>query len=365
MTEQDYRRLFDRVAPGPELVERTIKAAEGGVRPRRRAPLRRLAALAACVGLVLGLFNYQALAAGAERVLHYFFGVGAAEQEESLLIQEEALSMENRENLFLIVGAYQRDGLLTVPLDVLSRSETPDRVWDRQKFRMTVYGADGEKLPCVVRTAEGELTEVANSGRVEDFSPLEGWLSWLSQTYLPQGYANGGSMACLMKVPQGQTGPYTFEVEAYSISDGWGEVLWSGTLALDTPQALDSFQTSWELGEGTVTALVAANGHSVAFYARLDPERTEAGEYLVQLVVPEVWFVDEEGNRYQGYMRRYTLAEEYLPEFRLVGEPEGEIVAIEVEQVGYSIARTTRPLDSDERQYYPVYKELDWVISLS
>ena len=69
MTEHDYRRLFDRVSPGPELVERTIEAAEGGVRPRRRAPLRRLAALAACVGLVLGLFNYQALAAGAERVL--------------------------------------------------------------------------------------------------------------------------------------------------------------------------------------------------------------------------------------------------------------------------------------------------------
>ena len=57
MTEHDYRRLFDRVSPGPELVERTIKAAEGGVRPRRRAPLRRLAALAACVGLVLGLLS--------------------------------------------------------------------------------------------------------------------------------------------------------------------------------------------------------------------------------------------------------------------------------------------------------------------
>ena len=55
MTEQDYRRLFDRVAPGPELVERTIKAAEGGVRPRRRAPLRRLAALMLTAGCCIFL----------------------------------------------------------------------------------------------------------------------------------------------------------------------------------------------------------------------------------------------------------------------------------------------------------------------
>ena len=57
MTEQDYRRLFDRVSPGPELVGRTIKAAEGGVRPRRRAPLRGLAGLAGWGGLGFGLFN--------------------------------------------------------------------------------------------------------------------------------------------------------------------------------------------------------------------------------------------------------------------------------------------------------------------
>ena len=38
MTEQDYRRLFDRVAPGPELVECTIKGAQGGVRPQRWLP---------------------------------------------------------------------------------------------------------------------------------------------------------------------------------------------------------------------------------------------------------------------------------------------------------------------------------------
>ena len=44
--------------------------------PRRQIPLRRVAALAACAGLVLGLVNYQAVAAGTERVIRYFLGVG-------------------------------------------------------------------------------------------------------------------------------------------------------------------------------------------------------------------------------------------------------------------------------------------------
>ena len=364
MTEQDYRRLFDRVSPGPELVERTLAAAEGGGRTRRRIPLRRLAALAACAALALGLVNYPALAAGAERMLHYFFGVGAAEQEDSLRIQSETLQYHDGENLYLIDGAYQQDGLLTVPVDVLYPTEPPERQGDEYRYRLTVYGAGGEALPRVVRVNGGELLEITGAA---DFSPhrLDHDLSWLSQTYLPQGYVSGGSATFLIELPQGAEGPYAFALDAYSIGGGWQGTVWEGTLEMDTPQALDSFQTSWELGEGTVTALAAADGRSVAFHARLDPERTQAGERLIQLVVPEVWFIDEEGNRYQGYMRRYALAEEYLPELRLVGEPEGEIVAIEVDQVDYNIVRTTRPLDSEERQYYPVYKELGWVIPLS
>ena len=43
--------------------------------PRRgRVPLRRLAALAACVGLVLGLVNYQAVAAGVQEIYRYVEG---------------------------------------------------------------------------------------------------------------------------------------------------------------------------------------------------------------------------------------------------------------------------------------------------
>lgn len=339
--------------------EGLLELTEEAVTPPRRGrvPLRRLAALAACVGLVLGLVNYQALAAGVEQVFRYFLGVGVAEQKASLMIQGENLSMENRENLFLIEGAYQRDGVLTVPLDVLSRSETPGRVWDRQKFRIVVYGADGEKLTGVTRTSEGELVEISNGGRVESLHPLGD--TWLRQTYYPQGYVNADSVIALFELPPGETGPFAFEVEAYSISDGWGEVLWSGTLPLEPPQAVDVTQVSREVGIGTITALVSADRYGVAFYTALDPQYTEAGGRLCQLVVPEVWFIDEAGNRYQSSMRRYTLAEDYMPELRLVEQPEGEIIAIEVNRVMYNIS-----YGDGQEQSYPVYDNLNWIIEL-
>ena len=62
--------------------------------PRRgRVSLRRLAALAACVGLVLGLVNYQALAVGVQAVYRYFVGIGATtENGDTLWVLEEPVT---------------------------------------------------------------------------------------------------------------------------------------------------------------------------------------------------------------------------------------------------------------------------------
>ena len=54
--------------------------------PRRsRAPLRRLAAAAACAGLVLGLMNYRAVAAGVGELCRYFAGIGATADDKAEL----------------------------------------------------------------------------------------------------------------------------------------------------------------------------------------------------------------------------------------------------------------------------------------
>ena len=77
MTEENYRALFDRASPSRDLVEDTLAAAE---RPRRKGvPTKRLAAALVCLALVLGVGNYQVLAAGVQNIIRFFAGTGASE----------------------------------------------------------------------------------------------------------------------------------------------------------------------------------------------------------------------------------------------------------------------------------------------
>ena len=150
MMDNRYREELDRIRLTDEskgaLIHALAARRSAPERRSRRTPLRRLAALAACVCLVLGLMNYPAIAAGAERVFRYILGVGAAETNASLLVQGEGISHGDGDFLYLIDGAYQRDGVLTVPLDVVSREESPDRE-AAMRYRITVYDAEGERLP--------------------------------------------------------------------------------------------------------------------------------------------------------------------------------------------------------------------------
>ena len=249
-----YREELDRIRLTEEskgalicaLTERR-EAPEGR---RRRVPLRRLAALAACAALVLGLMNYPAIAAGAERVFRYILGVGAAETSASLLVQGEALSHEDGDFLDLIDGAYQRDGVLTVPLDVVSREESPDRE-AAMRYRITVYDAEGERLPQVYRW-DGELREFRGAETVR-FQPLDAYSNWLAWTWLPQGYAGAASNCFLMGTEGSAGGPYTFDVDLYITGRGWQRTVWKGgTLELDTPQAVEVTEASRTFAEGTV-----------------------------------------------------------------------------------------------------------------
>lgn len=362
-----YREELDRIRLTEEskgaLAAALAARRSAPERRSRRAPLRRLAALAACVCLVLGLMNCPAIAAGAERVFRYILGVGAAETSASLLVQGEGISHGDGDFLYLIDGAYQRDGVLTVPLDVVSREESPDRE-AAMRYRLTVYDAEGERLPQVYRW-DGELREVQGAQPVE-FQHLAAFSHWLAQTWLPQGYVGAASSCFLMGTEGSAGGPYTFDVDLYVTGRGWQRTVWKGgTLELDTPQAVEATEASRTFAEGTVTALVGADGRSVSFYGELAPQLTAREEELYQLVIPAVWFVDEAGNRWESNLLDWTLAEEYWPEFRLAEQTEGEIVAIEVNEVYFNIVRTDQPQDSPQRQYMPDYNDLGWVIDLT
>ena len=91
MMDNRYREELDRIRLTEEskgaLIHALAARRSAPERRSRRTPLRRLAALAACVCLVLGLMNYPAIAAGVEQVFRYILGVGAAETNASLLVQ--------------------------------------------------------------------------------------------------------------------------------------------------------------------------------------------------------------------------------------------------------------------------------------
>ena len=155
-------------------------------------------------------------------------------------------------------------------------------------------------------------------------------------------------------------------MDLYITGRGWQRTVWrGGTLELDTPQAVEATEASRTFAEGTVTALVGADGRSVSFYGELTPQLAARGEELIQLVIPAVWFVDEAGNRWESDLLDWPVSEEYWPEFRLAEQTEGEIVAIEVNEVYFNIVRTDQPQDNPQRQYMPDYNDLGWVIDLT
>lgn len=108
MTEENYRALFDRASPSRDLVEDTLAAAE---RPRRKSiPARRLAAALVCLALVLGVGNYQALAAGVQKIIRFFAGTGAS--ETPVMVVEEADRWTEGDWLCQLDGVSQGEWLL-------------------------------------------------------------------------------------------------------------------------------------------------------------------------------------------------------------------------------------------------------------
>lgn len=322
-------------------------------------------------------------------------------------MQGEALHKEDGAFLYRIGGAYQRDGMLTVPVSVFTR-EGALAEGEELRYRLLVYDADGKKLRRVSSyydDAKGEMSAPVflTEGTTYHPSRLDVLADWMSRTYWAQGYTEGETEIYHMEVPDGAKGPYTFDVEVYSndVSHLGYQPMWEGgVLALDTPQTLDAVSVSRTFREGTVTALVGDDGHSVAFYGELSPALAAREEKLQQLwvpmlysedeagrvqPVPAIWFIDEAGNRYRGCSiwhmpaawvtdeagnryERYRVfpgpAEEYWPEFRLLEEPEGKITAIEVEALVFNILRTDRPREVETRSYTSTYDPLNWVIEL-
>ena len=119
--------------------------------PRRsRAPLRRLAAAAACAGLVLGLMNYRAVAAGVGELCRYFAGIGAtADDKAELWVLEEPVTWTEGDWTYE-ADATLRSGVLELELTMSSRLPA-DQLPSPVELRLGL-SADGEPLHNAVHT---------------------------------------------------------------------------------------------------------------------------------------------------------------------------------------------------------------------
>lgn len=321
MTEQDYRRLFDRVSPGSELVERTIKAAEGGGRTRHRPPLRRLAALAACVGLLLGLVNHQALAVGVERVFRYFSGIGAtAEDGDALWLLEEPVTWAEGGSCYQ-VEAFRSGGYLFVHMTHLSDrpvEELPEKTF----WLLELYAGE-------TPLTQGFLNFAGTWLPQETFRGTGGtWTSSLNSRWQEAGYRSEVPASAVYEAAEQPPEGYLLRVCRED-----GTLVWETNLKLTPAQEITAVSETRDFPEGRVTALVSTDGRRVSVY----PDRTvgEDGRiFFSASPYSAVTFIGASGQRYHDdpdtsrnmMLGAFSLQESVLPED--VTEP---IVAVEID----------------------------------
>lgn len=363
MNEQDYRNFFHQVNPDPGLVDALCARSA----PRRKKGLRPVLAAALCAALVLSVTNYSAIAAGVQQVLGYVAGIGAVAEPDGLLVQAEPIrwDIEEEDETWLIENALLRDGVLYVQAAALSKrpAEHVHQSGNRQaQLKLEVY-VDGTPLQSVFFAVDGKTypsnyTQHSTFTNFGDSDTANVDYYW-EQRFAAEGYQSFTDfMQWSFQVPEGwEEGPFEVRLSEYQVPESF---TYTDTLEMARPELLNRIQSTREIGEGTATVLVSADGRSAALYGELNPEKVEENEYLVQIMADHgIDFVDEAGNRYPGTVRPLNYGNSFMPEYCLLQEPEAPIVRVEISDIRYNIGSGSL---GDQR--FPSYTNLNWVIEL-
>ena len=309
--------------------------------PRRgRVPLRRLAALAACVGLVLGLVNYQALAAGAQAVYRYFAGIGAtAEDGDTLWVLEEPVTWTEGDWTYQIDGTLQ-GGTLELEIQVgtpLSLGQMPWYVTRRPGERSL-----GHRL--ILTAGEEVLFDEYHE------IVLNSTLDALGSSYYgyrrEQGFRTTGLtvVSCRMTEPPAEGCVLRMEGTMRTAGD------WEIPINLVPAEATAAVEKTWTLPQGDITILVAEDGSSLSAY--FDSLEWHGWPF-------DITFIGESGINYPCSNMSGTfnldgteLFEAIKPEH--MDEP---VAAVRID--GVSVARNT--LGDPDHHWY---EDLNWVIEL-
>lgn len=358
MTEENYRALFDRASPGRDLVEDTLAAAE---RPRRKGvPTKRLAAALVCLALVLGVGNYQALAAGVQRIIRFFAGAGAS--ETSVMVVEQADQWTEGDWLCQLDGVSQGEYLL-LELYLVS----PELEEHQLATRILQVYADGVPLE------QGDQV-------YSEWLPYNGFIpqgqAWMSLSGLDcgpevawreEGYRARVHMPFTYRLPEETPTELTYE-----LLDLEGGGSHTGTLTLTPAETQAAWSDSRTFAEGTVTALVSEDGRQLSVYAHR--EENDEGQMLTgaSLFHHQVTFIGASGERYPDAGEGFRSFTSGHVNVQLAAAPswvEEPIVAVEIDAIqlvyeydtwwdgpGGGMVRT---------QGDATYGDLNWIIDLT
>ena len=322
MTEENYRALFDRASPGRDLVEDTLAAAE---RPRRKGvPTKRLAAALVCLALVLGVGNYQVLAAGVQRIIRFFAGAGAS--ETSVMVVEQADQWTEGDWLCQLDGVSQGEYLL-LELYLVS----PELEEHQLATRILQVYADGVPLE------QGDQV-------YSEWLPYNGFIpqgqAWMSLSGLDcgpevawreEGYRARVHMPFTYRLPEETPTELTYE-----LLDLEGGGSHTGTLTLTPAETQAAWSDSRTFAEGTVTALVSEDGRQLSVYAHR--EENDEGQMLTgaSLFHHQVTFIGASGERYPDAGEGFRSFTSGHVNVQLAAAPswvEEPIVAVEIDAI--------------------------------
>lgn len=358
MTEENYRALFDRASPGRDLVEDTLAAAE---RPRRKSiPAKRLAAALVCLALVLGVGNYQALAAGVQKIIRFFAGTGAS--ETPVMVVEEADQWTEGDWLCQLDGVSQGEWLL-LELYLVSPELEEHQLATR---KLQVYAGDTPlEQGCLVYSQWLPYNGFAPQGQA--WVSLSGLDCGPEVAWREDGYQSRVHMAFLYRLPEGTPREVTYEL--LDLEAGGSR---TGLLELTSAETLAAHTDSRTFEEGTVTALVSQDGRQLSVYAH--QEENDDGLLLTgaALFHHQVTFIGASGERYPDAGEGFRSFTSGHVNVQLASAPdwvEEPIVAVEIGAIrlayehdiwwdgpGGGIVRTQDDV---------VYGDLNWVIDLT
>ena len=358
MTEENYRALFDRASPGRDLVEDTLAAAE---RPRRKGvPTKRLAAALVCLALVLGVGNYQALAAGVQRIIRFFAGAGAS--ETPVMVVEQADQWTEGDWLCQLDGVSQGEYLL-LELYLVS----PELEEHQLATRILQIYADGVPLEQGDQVYSEWLPYDGFAPQGQAWMSLSGLDCGPEVAWREEGYRARVHMPFTYRLPEETPAELTYE-----LLDLEGGGSHTGTLTLTPAETQAAWSDSRTFAEGTVTALVSEDGRQLSVYAHR--EENDEGQMLTgaSLFHHQVTFIGASGERYSDAGEGFRSFTSGHVNVQLAAAPswvEEPIVAVEIDAIqlvyeydtwwdgpGGGMVRT---------QGDATYGDLNWIIDLT